>query len=142
MRCGVCGGGYHKISATLFGCAAARNKGTCDNRLNIRVEALDQIVLSGLKQRLMIPASTRNSSRALSPSAMPSWRSATPNISRPRRNWPNSKPGRTLVQALADGIPARTVKDEMIALEAREDELTALLTNRPAVEPSCTPTWR
>ncbi len=32
MRCGVCGGGYHKISATLFGCAAARNKGTCDNR--------------------------------------------------------------------------------------------------------------
>ncbi|GLR65408.1 hypothetical protein GCM10010909_00860 [Acidocella aquatica] len=24
MRCGVCGGGYSKISATLFGCAAAR----------------------------------------------------------------------------------------------------------------------
>ena len=55
MRCGVCGGGYHKISATLFGCAAARNKGTCDNRLNIRVEALDEIVLSGLKGRLMNP---------------------------------------------------------------------------------------
>ncbi len=38
MRCGACGGGYVKISANLFGCAAARNKGTCDNRLNIRVE--------------------------------------------------------------------------------------------------------
>ena len=37
-RCGCCGGGYTKISATLLGCAAARNKGTCDNRLNVRVE--------------------------------------------------------------------------------------------------------
>ena len=46
MRCGVCGGGYHKISSTLFGCASARNKGTCDNRLNIKVERLDEIVLS------------------------------------------------------------------------------------------------
>ena len=31
MRCGVCGGGYSKISAHLFGCSMARNKGTCDN---------------------------------------------------------------------------------------------------------------
>jgi DNA invertase Pin-like site-specific DNA recombinase len=56
MRCGACGGGYVKISANLFGCAAARNKGTCDNRLNIRVDRLDDIVLSGLKGRLMDPA--------------------------------------------------------------------------------------
>jgi site-specific DNA recombinase len=44
-----------------------------------------------------------------------------------------------LVQALADGIPARTVKDEMIALEAKEDELNALLANQPASEPSLHP---
>ena len=55
MRCGVCGGGYTKISANLFGCAAARNKGTCDNRLNIRTDALEDIVCVGLKQRLMDP---------------------------------------------------------------------------------------
>jgi site-specific DNA recombinase len=55
MRCGVCGGGYTKISANLFGCAAARNKGTCDNRLNIRTEVLEDIVLAGLKHRLMAP---------------------------------------------------------------------------------------
>ena len=36
--CGACGGGYTKISANLFGCATARNKGAavCDNLLNIR----------------------------------------------------------------------------------------------------------
>ncbi|MBB5374407.1 hypothetical protein [Acidocella aromatica] len=46
---------------------------------------------------------------------------------------------KVLVQALADGVPARTVKDEMITLEAREDELNALLTSRPAAEPSLHP---
>jgi DNA invertase Pin-like site-specific DNA recombinase len=56
MRCGACGGGYVKISRNLFGCAAARNKGTCDNRVNIRVESLDEIVCTGLKERLMDPA--------------------------------------------------------------------------------------
>ena len=36
-------------------------------------------------------------------------------------------------------MPARTLKDEMIALEAREDELNALLANRPAAEPALHP---
>ncbi len=40
MKCGACGGGYFKISANLFGCSTARNKGTCDNRLNIRADVL------------------------------------------------------------------------------------------------------
>ena len=55
MRCGACGGGYTEISANLFGCAAARDKGTCDNRLNIRTEALEETVCTGLKERLMDP---------------------------------------------------------------------------------------
>ena len=47
-KCGVCGGGYTLISEHLLGCATARNKGTCDNRLNIRRDALEASVLSGL----------------------------------------------------------------------------------------------
>jgi site-specific DNA recombinase len=31
-KCGECGSSYVKISANLFGCAAARNRGTCNNR--------------------------------------------------------------------------------------------------------------
>jgi site-specific DNA recombinase len=30
MRCGVCGGGFSKISAAHFGCSTARNKGPAD----------------------------------------------------------------------------------------------------------------
>ena len=140
MRCGVCGGGYHKISATLFGCAAARNKGTCDNRLNIRVEALDEIVLSGLKGRLMNPEvyqeflaayiAERNS---ILVQRNAQYTAAEAELAKLKSRQ------KVLVQALADGVPARTVKDEMIALEAREDELNALLANRPAAEPALHP---
>ena len=33
-KCGVCGASYVKISTNPFGCAAARYRGTCGNRLN------------------------------------------------------------------------------------------------------------
>jgi hypothetical protein len=36
------------ISRTLLGCAAARNKGTCTNRLNIRRDTLEATILHGL----------------------------------------------------------------------------------------------
>ena len=38
-----------------MGCATSRNKGTCDNRLNIRRDALEASVLSGLRTHLMEP---------------------------------------------------------------------------------------
>jgi hypothetical protein len=44
-----------------------------------------------------------------------------------------------LIDALADGIPARTVKDEMINLELKEDELTALVASQPSAVPSLHP---
>lgn len=55
IRCGCCGGGYSMISKDLLGCSTARNKGTCDNRLNIRRDALEASVLSGLRTHLMEP---------------------------------------------------------------------------------------
>jgi site-specific DNA recombinase len=54
-KCGECGSSYVKISANLLGCAAARNRGTCDNRLNIRLDTLEEIILCGLRHRLMAP---------------------------------------------------------------------------------------
>jgi site-specific DNA recombinase len=53
VKCGCCGGGYTMISKDLLGCATSRNKGTCDNRLNIRRDALEASVLSGLRTHLM-----------------------------------------------------------------------------------------
>ena len=53
MRCGSCGGGYSKISATHFGCSTARNKGetSCGNLLTIRRDVLEETVLDALRSR-------------------------------------------------------------------------------------------
>jgi site-specific DNA recombinase len=43
------------ISDSRYGCAAARNSGTCENRKTIKRTAVEDRVLAGLKQRLMHP---------------------------------------------------------------------------------------
>ena len=57
-KCACCGGGYSMISADLVGCSTARNKGTCDNRPNIRRDRLEERVLNALRFHLMDPALT------------------------------------------------------------------------------------
>ncbi|GGB09893.1 resolvase [Brucella endophytica] len=54
-KCACCGGGYSAISAALIGCSTARNKGTCDNRVNIRREELETRVLNALRNRMLDP---------------------------------------------------------------------------------------
>jgi site-specific DNA recombinase len=70
-KCGECGSSYVKISANLFGCAAARNRGTCANRLNIRVDTLEAIILDGLRSRLMAPNFVPGILRRVSPRGEP-----------------------------------------------------------------------
>lgn len=55
VKCGCCGGGYTLISKDLLGCWTSRNKGTCNNRMNIRRDALEASILNGLRKHLMEP---------------------------------------------------------------------------------------
>jgi DNA invertase Pin-like site-specific DNA recombinase len=140
MRCGVCGGGYAKISANLFGCAAARNKGTCDNRLNIRVETLDDIVLAGLKHRLMDPAIFKEFAAAFVAEHNSILAQQNVHFDAAKHELAAIKSKLAyLGDELADGRGSRTLKDKLVALEAREDELKAQLANQPAREPALHP---
>jgi site-specific DNA recombinase len=55
LKCGVCGGGFSKISQFHYGCSTARNKGSCDNLLTVRRDELEAKVLDVLKDQLMQP---------------------------------------------------------------------------------------
>ena len=57
LRCGVCGGGCSKISATHVGCSNARNKGeaVCNSRRTVKLADLEASVLEALRTRLMAP---------------------------------------------------------------------------------------
>jgi site-specific DNA recombinase len=135
MRCGSCGGAYTKINAHLFGCATARNKGTCDNRLNIRREEIEKLVLGGLKERLMQPdlfkvfaeefAREFNRVRAAEGNEIEQAKSELAAVERRLRK---------IVEAIADGVPARTLKEELLRLETRQDKLREVLA-RPEPDP-------
>jgi site-specific DNA recombinase len=55
LHCGCCGSGYIMISASHYGCAAARNSGTCSNRKTINRSDVEARVLAGLKHHLLHP---------------------------------------------------------------------------------------
>ena len=88
-KCGVCGGGYTLISEHLLGCATARNKGTCDNRLNIRRDALETSVLSGLRAHLMDPARSQSPNGWTFASPSRAGRARLPEILELRWPWVN-----------------------------------------------------
>lgn len=58
IKCAACGGGMSLISRVYYGCAANRNKGTCTNRLTLRLDRLEEAVLRGLQERLLTPELT------------------------------------------------------------------------------------
>ena len=55
ISCGCCSGGYTLVGQIHYGCANTRNKGTCDNRLTIRRDVLEDTVLDGLRSKLLHP---------------------------------------------------------------------------------------
>ena len=58
IKCAACGGGMTLISRVYYGCAANRNKGTCSNRLTLRLDRLEEAVLRGLQENLVTPELT------------------------------------------------------------------------------------
>ncbi|MEM6933927.1 MAG: recombinase family protein [Pseudomonadota bacterium] len=130
IKCGCCGGGYSLISKDLLGCAASRNKGTCDNRLNIRRDALEASILNGLRKHLMSPELftefcaefTRevNRLRIERGADLAGWKSELEKVDRELDK---------MVDAILQGFPPAKLKDKAQKLEARKSQLSELLDN-------------
>ncbi|WP_071675758.1 recombinase family protein [Nioella nitratireducens] len=130
IKCGCCGGGYSLISKDLLGCAASRNKGTCDNRLNIRRDVLEASILNGLRKHLMSPELfnefcaefTRevNRLRIERGADLAGWRSELEKVDRELDK---------MVDAILQGFPPAKLKDKAEKLEARKSQLSELLDN-------------
>ncbi|WP_320203053.1 recombinase family protein [Agrobacterium rosae] len=128
VKCGCCGGGYSMISKDMLGCTNARTKGTCDNRLNIRRDTLEQSVLNGLDKHLMEPELykefceefTREVNKARM-EARASLDSSAAEIKRIDRELD------TLLDLILKGGAADRINAKMVALEARKKELIGFL---------------
>ena len=133
LKCGFCMGGYPKISATHYGCSTARNKGTCDNRLAIKRLDLENAVLEGLKDHLMHPDCVRAFVAEFH--AEINRLAAAADTERDKTIKDLERVDREIgliVQAIKDGVPALTLKNELTDLEARKRKLEQSLENAPA----------
>ena len=134
-KCGCCGGGFSMISSTLLGCSTSRNKGTCDNRTNIRRDRLEARVLAALYDKLMDPALFKSFCAAFT-REMNSLRieaGATLDAARSEIAWIDRRL-KALMEALMDGtMPKEAIREHSHALYARKKDLERSLAE--AVEP-------
>ena len=134
VKCGCCGGGYSMISKDLLGCTTARNKGTCDNRLNIRRDALEASILDGLRHHLMEPDLFRAFCEEFTREVNRLRIERGVDLEAKRRELERTE--RDLdkaIDAILAGIPPLQLKAKIVALEDRKAELTDFL--KTAEEP-------
>ena len=136
-KCGACGGSYVKISKHLFGCVATRDRGTCDNRVNIRIQVLEQTILDVLRKRLMAPELFKefctefhrelNRLRREGNAELEAQRTELAEIERRTRK---------LVELITeDDAPVKALKAELRTLEQRQGELEKALSVATAPAP-------
>jgi hypothetical protein len=125
------------ISATRYGCSAARNRGTCANRKTIERKDVERRTLQGLKDKLMHPDLVREFiteyQRALreTDAQDTAVREATT-----KRLAAVTKEIDNIVTAIARGMFHESMMARMDMLEAERKDLDARLTALPAPTPA------
>ena len=147
LTCGACGGGYTLVGARHYGCANVRNRGTCDNRLTIRRDVLEETVLRGLKDNLLQPelihefvTTYQQEYNRLRREQANEQAPAHAELARVERQI------RNIVEAVKAGLFAPTMKDEMAALEERRARLVELTRDQveepPVLHPGLADVYR
>lgn len=123
------------ISRVYYGCAANRNKGTCNNRLTLRLDRLEETVLRGLQENLVTPELTevfvREYTREIN--RLRAEASAIHTQSGQRLDDINRRVA-NIVDAIAAGRSGTALLDKLEALESEKAELEANK-SQPAPEP-------
>ncbi len=140
LKCGLCGGGYSKISQYHYGCSTARNKGTCDNILTIRRDSVEAAVLDGLKDHLMHPDCVREFVAEFHKEMNRLAVSQDSERERLARDLEKTERDiQKLIEAIKDGVPGSAIKNEMHALEGRRQEVARAFEQTPVPIPRIHP---
>jgi DNA invertase Pin-like site-specific DNA recombinase len=145
--CGCCGGAFVALGRDYLGCTASRRQGICDNRRGIRRGALEALILDALRTRLMAPdlvaefvASFTAEWNRLQAQAGVEREQTQRELATVRRKLAG------LIDAIADGLRAPGLQQQLDELEARrtvlERDLADAVPNRPRLHPNLAETYR
>ncbi len=136
IKCGCCGGGFSMISQCLLGCSTARNKNTCDNRLTIKREEVEQRSLTALRERLMEPALFAEFCQAFTKAINRLRMEASVSLAGKRAELVKiERQLQKLLDTLLDDGDSKTIVRNMQALEARQETLETELSQADSPPP-------
>jgi DNA invertase Pin-like site-specific DNA recombinase len=140
LLCGCCGGTYARRGQDRFACINHVLGNGCDNARTIAREVLETRVLTGLRERMMTPD--------MAAEAMRAYAQETNRLNRERRNTADvtrrelaetSKAITEIVRVIEQGGWHRALSDRLTELEAKQDSLTARLSDTPQDVPDIHP---
>lgn len=127
-RCEECGSRYVLYWHDRLACAGARMRGTCSNRLTISRQELEGRVLVALRDKLMRRDLFEDFCREYVKELNRLRMEHRARLSGARHELATvEREIRKLIQAIKDGVPGASIRDEMASLEARKADLQARL---------------
>ncbi len=127
ISCGSCGSAYSMIGNDRYGCSGHRNRGTCENRLAIRRDELEERALRGLKDKLLAPELMEEFIRAFHEELDSKSRVAVSTYDTSRRELAEtSRKIESILGAIEAGIYTPTTRDRLVELERRKAELETI----------------
>ena len=147
LFCGACGGAMGNVGRNYLACAAARRLEVCQNRLSIRRERLERLILDALRDRLMQPEHVA----AFAAEFIREWNklqagAASDRAVRERELQTVDRRLNGLIDAIADGLRSTGLQAQLDTLEARkaelERELAAVPDAAPALHPNLAERYR
>ena len=140
LFCGCCGGSYARRGQDRYACTNHVLGNGCDNARTVDRKALEARVLAGLCERMMTPE--------IAAEAMRVYAEETNRLNRDRRNSAEAsrkelgditKAIAEIVRVIEQGGYHRALSDRLTELEARQDSLTARLSDAPQDVPDIHP---
>jgi hypothetical protein len=132
VHCGSCGSRMASVGRDYLACSAARGQGTCDNRASVRRGPLEELILDGLRQRLMLPdmveefvAAFHEEVNRARRDETAAWAGKERELAEVRRKLDG------LIDALAEGYRAPGLQQKLDDLEARKAALEQALGAEP-----------
>jgi site-specific DNA recombinase len=115
LRCDQCGGPVVAIDGTRYGCATAKDRGTCSSTLRFNRRVADEKMLAGVREQLLSPSLFAEFKRA----RQAELRRRTSDGDEAHKRLAKAKAWReNVVQAIREGYRSDAIKADLEAAEA------------------------
>lgn len=140
LFCGCCGGTYRRRAHDRYVCTNHTLGNGCDNSRTLTREALETRVLTGLRDRMMTPDMAAEAMRAYTQETNRLNRTRRLSADTNRRDLAETEKAiREIVRIIETGGWHRALSERLTELEAKQDDLTARLSQAPVDVPDLHP---